>query len=148
MTTPAPADNTEWLRQAKRLLRGRGCARNYEQAVELLDLAARSGEVDALYLLGKCYLKGIGCPRDPSGGVSCLERAALAGHAAAAYRLGECFRHGQGAPRSSELAAYWYRKAAALRHPQAYGALLDLAGLPSGTLPGAKKIHKRREPTT
>lgn len=141
MTTPAPADTSEWLRQAKRLLRGRGCTRNYEQAVDLLDLAVRAGDVDALYLLGKCYLKGIGCPRDPSGGVSCLERAALTGHAAAAYRLGECFRHGQGAPRSSELAAYWYRKAAALHHPQAYTALLAMAGLPSAALPSARKIE-------
>lgn len=114
------------LQQAKRLLRGRSCERDYEAAVNELDQAARLGSTDALYQLGKCYLKGIGCTKDPAGGVSCLERAAISGHAAAAYRLGECFRHGTGAPRSSELAAYWYRKAAALRHPEAYKALLAL----------------------
>lgn len=122
--SPSPS---ECLQQAKRLLRGRGCERNYEAAVELLDLAARAGEVDALYRLGKCYLKGIGCTKDPAGAVSCLERAALAGHAAATYRLGECFETGTGAPRSAELAAYWYRKAAALNHPDAYKALIALA---------------------
>ncbi|MBR5895943.1 MAG: sel1 repeat family protein [Akkermansia sp.] len=121
----SPAD---CLYRAKRLLRGRGCARDYEAAVELLDLAARAGMADALYQLGKCYLKGIGCSKDPAGGVSCLERAAMAGHAAATYRLGDCFENGLGAPRSAELAAYWYRKAVALHHPKAYQSLLRLAG--------------------
>lgn len=127
-TNPAPDSAADYLHQAKRLMRGRGCARDYEAAVALLDLAAQAGSTDALYQLGKCYLKGIGCSKDPSGGVSCLERAALAGHISATYRLGECFELGLGAPRSSELAAYWYRKAAALNHPQAYKALFRLAG--------------------
>ena len=85
------------------------------------------GLVGALYWLGKCYLKGLGCPRDPAGGCSCLERAALAGHAAAALKLGECFEKGTGAPASSELAAYWYRKAAARGETHAYDKLLNLA---------------------
>lgn len=98
---------------AKRLMRGRGGARNYEEAVLLFDRAARAGNADALYHLGKCYLKGLGCPKDPGGGVSCLEAAARTGHAAAALKLGECFERGEGAPRSAVLAAYWYGKAAA-----------------------------------
>ena len=90
---------------AKRLLRGRGCARDYERAVELLNVAVAGGDADALYRLGKCYLKGVGCARDAAGGVSCLERAARNGHAAAALRLGCCFEEGLGAPRSAVLAA-------------------------------------------
>ena len=124
---PLPPDSAgDLLCRAKRLLRGRGCARDYEGAVSLLDRAVQLGSADALYQLGKCYLKGIGCRKDPAGGVSCLEHAALTGHAAACYRLGECFESGNGAPRSTILAAYWYRKAAALNHPQAYRALLSL----------------------
>ncbi|MBR5888010.1 MAG: sel1 repeat family protein [Akkermansia sp.] len=124
--SPPPGSAEDCLNQAKRLLRGRGCERDYEGAVALLDRAVQLGSADALYQLGKCYLKGIGCRKDPSGGVSCLERAAFTGHAAAAYRLGECFENGVGAPRSTILAAYWYRKAAALKHPLAYRALLKL----------------------
>lgn len=109
-----------------RLLRGRGMPRDYERALLYFDTAARAGEVDALYQLGKCYLKGIGCTKDPAGGVSCLENAAQRGHAAAALRLGKCFAEGTGAPRSVELAAYWYRKAAALGDTRAYDLLLEL----------------------
>ena len=98
-----------------------------EEAVEWFDRAAQAGSTDALYWLGKCYLKGLGCRRDPSGGSSCLENAALRGHAAAALKLGECFETGTGAPASAELAAYWYRKAAARGENRAYDKLLNLA---------------------
>lgn len=118
----------------RKLLRGRGAPRDYERATRLFDAAARAGEVDALYLLGKCYLKGIGCAKDPAGGVSCLEAAAQRGHAAAALRLGSCFAEGVGAPRSEELAAYWYRKAAAMGESRAYDLLLQLRG-------GRRQVH-------
>ena len=111
----------------RKLMRGRGTPRDYEQALRFFDTAARAGHADALYLLGKCYLKGVGCTKDPAGGVSCLESAAQRGHAAAALRLGSCFAEGIGAPRSAELAAYWYRKAAALGDTRAYDMLLHLA---------------------
>lgn len=111
---------------AKRLMRGRGGARNYEQAVLLFDRAAQAGNADALYHLGKCYLKGLGCLKDPGGGVSCLEAAARYGHAGAALKLGECFERGEGAPRSSEMAAYWYRKAAARGESRALDCLQRL----------------------
>lgn len=120
----AAGDAEACLIQAKRLLRGRGTAeRNYEEAVRLFDTAARGGSADAYYQLGKCYLKGIGCTRDPGGGVSCLEQAARMGHKAAAFKLGVCFENGTGAPASTEMAAYWYRKAAAAGELRAYDAL-------------------------
>lgn len=115
------------LALGRKLLRGRGIGRDYERAIALFDTAARTGHPDALYLLGKCYLKGIGCTKDPAGGVSCLEAAANAGHAAAARRLGDCFAQGLGAPRNSEMASYWYRKAAARGDTRAYDQLLRLA---------------------
>lgn len=116
------------LHMGKRLMRGRSStARNFEEAVEWFDRAARAGLPDARYWLGKCYLKGLGCLRDPAGGVSCLEQAAHAGHAAAALRLGLCFETGLGAPKSAELAAWWYRKAQALGEPRATEQLLRLA---------------------
>lgn len=122
----AAGDPAACLLLAKRLMRGRGCTRDYEQAVRWFDAAARAGSADALYRLGKCYLKGLGCTRDPAGGVSCLERAARAGHAAAALRLGSCFAEGIGAPRCRELAAYWFRIAAARGEPRAAECLLRL----------------------
>ena len=112
---------------AKRLMRGRGGQRDYEQAVLLFDTAAKAGNSDALYWLGKCYLKGLGCRRDPAGGVSCLENAARAGHAGAALKLGTCFAEGCGAPQSAEMAAYWYRRAAARGQTRAYDLLLALS---------------------
>lgn len=112
---------------AKRLMRGRGGERDFERAVAYFDTAAKAGDADALYWLGKCYLKGLGCRRDPSGGVSCLETAARAGHAGAALKLGTCFAQGTGAPQSAEMAAYWYRRAAARGQSRAYDLLLALA---------------------
>lgn len=123
----AKGDVAACMQLAKRLIRGRGEGRNFEEAVEWFDAAARAGDTDALYWLGKCYVKGLGCRRDPAGGVSCLESAAGRGHAAAALKLGDCFEQGLGAPRSTELAAYWYRKAAACGEKRAYSALLNLA---------------------
>ena len=122
----AAGDAEACMALGHKLLRGRGLPRNYERALLCFDTAARAGHADALYMLGKCYLKGIGCPRDPAGGVTCLETAARRGHAAAALRLGHCFASGLGAPRSAELAAYWYRRAAALGDSRAYDALLRL----------------------
>ena len=40
-----------------RLMRGRGVTRAYERAIACFDTAARAGDTDALYLLGKYYLK-------------------------------------------------------------------------------------------
>lgn len=124
----AAAGDAEACQQlAKRLLRGRGEARNYEEAVALFDTAARAGAADAYYQLGKCYLKGIGCTRDAGGGVSCLEQAARMGHKGAALKLGTCFEQGLGAPQSDEMAAYWYRRAAAAGELRAYDALNALS---------------------
>lgn len=120
-------DVTACMILGRKLMRGRGAPRDYERALQLFDTAARAGNADALYQLGKCYLKGVGCSKDPAGGVSCLEGAALRGHAAAALRLGSCFAEGLGAPRSAEMAAYWYRKAAALGESRAYDLMLRLA---------------------
>lgn len=114
------------MQLAKRLMRGRGVERDYEKAVRLFDTAARAGDTDALYRLAKCYLKGIGCLKDPSGAVSLLETAARRGHATAAVRLGDCFATGEGAPLSTPMAAYWYRKAAALGASLAFDKLLQL----------------------
>ena len=82
------------LHMGKRLMRGRSStARNFEEAVEWFDRAARAGLPDARYWLGKCYLKGLGCLRDPAGGVSCLEQACSGGPAA-----GALFRKRPGCP--------------------------------------------------
>ncbi len=117
----------EKLHRAKRLMRGRGEERNYEEAVELFDAAARLGSADALYWLGKCSMKGLGCAKDAQGGVLCWEKAAALGHAAACYKLGESFENGTGAPKSAELAAYWYRRAVVRGEQRAYGCLVRLA---------------------
>lgn len=132
----ASGDPHACMQFACRLMRGRGVERNFERAVELFDIAARAGDIDALYRLGKCYLRGIGCAKDPAGAASCFERAAGCGHAAAAFKLGNIFEEGIGAPRSSELAAYWYRRAAYLGEPRAYDALLHLARRPRPRRPG------------
>ena len=116
MTQPPPDENdaAACLRHAKRLVRGRGQERNFEEACRYFDRAAPLGEPDAMYWLGKCYLKGLGCTKDPAGGVSCLENAANRGHIGAAQKLSTCFEQGLGAPACAELARYWALRAAAL----------------------------------
>ncbi len=125
---PEGRDAGACLILAKKLMRGRGAARNYEAAARWFDLAAQAGSTDAFYWLGKLYLKGLGVPKDPGGAASCFEHAANQGHAAAQWYLGECFEKGKGVPRSCELAGYWYRKSAARGEERAFAALLRLAG--------------------
>ncbi len=110
---PDEGDALECLRYAKQLIRGRGgVSRDFELAVKYFDLAARAGEVDAMYWLGKCYWRGVGCLRDTSGAMSCFENAANRGHVAAARKLAQCFAEGVEVPRCESLATYWALRAA------------------------------------
>lgn len=147
MDANAPENEEELIRscmrQGRRLLRGRGVPRDYERALECFDRAARAGDTDALYMLGKCYLKGVGCRKDPNGGVDCLERAAERGHGAAALRLGKCFEEGNGAPRSAELASYWYRRAAVAGESKAFDCMQRLNARQNTSYPSRPKNEAR-----
>lgn len=106
---------------AKQLIRGRGkVGRNFEQAVYYFDIAARGGDVDAMYQLGKCYWRGVGCVMDKSGAMACFENAAQRGHLGAAQRLSKAFAEGKHVPQCDTLATYWALKAGELASLEAH----------------------------
>lgn len=57
-----------------------GQKRDAARSMQLLERAARKGNVDAMYTLGKNLVLGIGCKTDRSRGTSWLRKADRAGH--------------------------------------------------------------------
>lgn len=57
-----------------------GQKRDAARSMQLLERAARKGDVDAMYTLGKNLVLGIGCKTDRSRGTSWLRKADRAGH--------------------------------------------------------------------
>ena len=91
------------------------------------------GDPDALYGLGNCYFTGAGVARDAPRAVSLWKRAlahprcspAAAGEAA--HNLGMAYMNGgDGVPRNAELAARYWRQAAALGDETSMRELRDL----------------------
>lgn len=83
------------------------------EAATWLEHAARSGDAEAGFELGKLFQSGApGLPADPIQAANWFRKAAVAGHGGAAYRLGIAHRNGSGVRRDAAEAARWFRLAA------------------------------------
>ena len=74
--------------------------------------AARSGQVQAQFLLAQMYMEGKGTTRDPQAAQLWYSVAANKGHPLAMNMLGRCHELGQGTPVDFARAATWFRRAA------------------------------------
>lgn len=92
--------------------KGKGIARNYQNAAEWYHQAANQGHTDAQYELGLCYDAGEGVNHDPVKAVSWLHKAAAQGHAHAQCVIGLCYLKGNGVPQSYNNAVKWFQIAA------------------------------------
>jgi TPR repeat protein len=99
------------------------------RARTLLEAAAAQGDPEAKFELGRLYEKGLGVEQDIEKAIGLFQQSADAGFSDALNDLG--FLHFQGAlgvVRNPDIAARYFERAAALRHPEAmfnFAALID-----------------------
>ncbi|NRB05871.1 MAG: sel1 repeat family protein [Rhodobacteraceae bacterium] len=81
----------------------------FEQAREMLEVFARSGNAEAEELIGVMYALGLGVERDDARAFDWYLRASLKGHAGAQSGLGWYYELGRGLPAPDLVRAYlWY----------------------------------------
>lgn len=84
-------------------------ANRFEEAMEALLPAARSGNADAEELIGVMYAMGLGVPRDDVRAFEWYLRSAMKGHPGAQSGIGWYYEVGRGVPEPDLVRAYlWY----------------------------------------
>jgi TPR repeat protein len=83
---------------ARRLLHGHGVTRDPEAALRWFKMAARTGDPDALNMVGRCYELGWGVPEDCTQAADWFRRAADKGHAWGKFNLATLYAQGRGVP--------------------------------------------------
>ena len=84
-----------------------------------MERAARNGNTDAAYRLGKEYLTGTSAQKDAVKAAEYLRHAADQNHPWASYLLGKLYLTGNGVPKDEEAAWNCFRMANAYGHPYA-----------------------------
>ncbi len=85
----------------------------FEQAREMLEVFARSGNAEAEELIGVMYALGLGVDRDDIRAFDWYLRASLKGHPGAQSGLGWYYEVGRGIPEPDLVRAYlWYAMSA------------------------------------
>jgi hypothetical protein len=81
----------------------------FEEAMQALLPAARSGNADAEELIGVMYAMGLGVPRDDIRAFEWYLRSAMKGHPGAQSGIGWYYEVGRGVPEPDLVRAYlWY----------------------------------------
>ena len=81
----------------------------FEEAMQELLPAARSGNADAEELIGVMYAMGLGVPRDDVRAFEWYLRSAMKGHPGAQSGIGWYYEVGRGVPEPDLVRAYlWY----------------------------------------
>jgi TPR repeat protein/predicted Ser/Thr protein kinase len=88
--------------------------------------AAERGQVEALWLLGRCRSNGIGLDKDATEGLRLYRQAAEKGYAPAQHNLGMAYHFGLGVARDASEAVRWYHRAAEQGHANAQMILASL----------------------
>ena len=109
---PALAD----IEKAKDLM----AANRFEEALEELKPAARSGNADAEELIGVMYAMGLGVERDDERAFEWYLRSSMKGHPGAQSGVGWYYEIGRGMPAPDLVRAYmWYALSAIGGDPDA-----------------------------
>lgn len=84
-------------------------ANHFEEAMQELLPAARSGNAEAEELIGVMYAMGLGVPRDDKRAFEWYLRSAMKGHPGAQSGVGWYYEVGRGVPEPDLVRAYmWY----------------------------------------
>ena len=95
-------------------------ANRFEEAMNALQPAARSGNADAEELIGVLYAMGLGVERDDVRAFDWYLRASLKGHPGAQSGIGWYYETGRGLPAPDLVRAYaWYTLSAIGGDPDA-----------------------------
>ncbi|MEY1555873.1 tetratricopeptide repeat protein [Yoonia sp. R2331] len=99
----------------------------FEEAREMFELYARSGNADAEELIGVMYAMGLGVQRDDERAFDWYLRASLKGHPGAQSGLGWYYEVGRGLPAPDMVRAYlWYALSAIGGDPDALDSLEEI----------------------
>ena len=111
--------HTSWDIKGDNYYFGRGCERNYSQALYWYHKAADEGNMYSKNSLGLCYLNGNGVPKDEDTAVEWFRDAYDSGSPEGAYNLAECYYAGIGVSKNVDKALKYWDEAAKLGHPSA-----------------------------
>lgn len=118
---------------ARRLLHGAGVERDQEAAFRWFNLAARSGDAEALNMVGRCYEIGWGTPVDVREAAHWYRRAADKGDAWGEFNLASLYAQGRGVPYDERRALSLLVRSARRGNPKAMnmiGRFREASGLP------------------
>jgi uncharacterized protein len=87
--------------------KGNLVVKDVRKGVNLLRVAARFDEPNALHDLAVCYETGAGARRSEKMAFALYLRAALAGDPQSAYEVGRCYWYGIGSERNRRIANIW-----------------------------------------
>ena len=105
------ADDKLYYRLGQMNLTGSGTTENTDLARDYFEKAAKLGNVDALFGLGKLYLSKTFSGYDPRTAVEYLASAARKGHDFAQYTLGRLFLQGIEVRKNPDYAVTWLEEA-------------------------------------
>ncbi|HEX2840876.1 tetratricopeptide repeat protein [Hyphomicrobium sp.] len=108
---------------ARRLLHGHGVERDREAAFRWFTIAARSGDPEALNMVGRCYELGWGVPLDLHEAAEWFGKAAAKGHAWAEFNLASLYAQGRGVPHNEKKAVTLLVRSARRGNPKAMNML-------------------------
>lgn len=130
---------------ARRLLHGAGVARDPEAAFRWFSLAARSGDAEALNMVGRCYEIGWGVPVDVREAAEWYGRAAGKGHAWGEFNLASLYAQGRGVPYDERMALALLVRSARRGNPKAMnmiGRFREASHLPRGQQRSAMRWYR------
>ena len=133
--------------------RGRGVARDIEEAARWFHRAAEQGSMRAQTQIAGMYARGDGVDEDWDQAIAWWRKAAAQGSVRAQFHLGQAYQYGSGVERDLETAETWYAEAAAqgyrsaevqrgevarlMREEAAAMAALESAAVTAGAAAGA-----------
>lgn len=118
---------------ARCLLHGHGVARDAEAAFRWFTIAARSGDPEALNMVGRCHEIGWGVPPDDREAAEWYRRAADKGHAWGEFNLASLYAQGRGVPYDERQALTLLVRSARRGNPKAMnmiGRFREASSLP------------------
>lgn len=104
---------------ARRLLHGHGVAADPEAALRWFKIAARTGDAEALNMVGRCYELGWGVPVDCREAADWFRRAAEKGNSWGAFNLALLYAEGRGVLADERQAVTLLVRAARSANPKA-----------------------------
>ena len=118
---------------ARRLLHGHGMPADPEAALRWFKIAARTGDAEALNMVGRCYELGWGASVDCTEAADWFRRAADKGNSWGAFNLALLYAEGRGLPADERQAVTLLVRAARRANPKAMswlGRHREAAGRP------------------